>query len=86
VSDASISTASLGTCAWTIWTTHEAWSGEGYVPGLVEDMHSGLAEAYGIYTVLSFFHQYIRLYPLTLETPRPIHVYCDNRGVIEQIN
>ncbi len=32
------------------------------------------------------YHQYIRLYPLTLETPWPIHVYCDNRGVIECIN
>jgi len=49
-------------------------------------MYSGLAEVYGIYTILSFFHQYTQLYPLTIPNPRPIHVYCDNAGVIARIN
>jgi len=49
-------------------------------------MHSGLVEAYVIYTVLNFFHQYIHLFPLTLEKPRSIQVNCDNNGIIEQIN
>jgi len=32
-------------------------SGEGYVPGaVIMDMYSGLAKAYGIYTILSFLH------------------------------
>jgi len=72
--------------AWVIWAAHNVWSREGYMPGPVADMHSGLAEAYGICTVLSFFHQYIHLFPLTLEISQSIQVYCDNKGVIEQTN
>jgi len=33
------------------------------------DIYSGLVEAYGIYTMLSFFHQYSCLYPLPLKAP-----------------
>jgi len=54
----------MGMCAWTIWANAEVWSGKGYVPRLVTDMYSRLAEVYGIYTVLSFFHHYIQLHPL----------------------
>jgi len=59
---------------------------EGYVPALISDMYSGLAEAYGIYMLLSFFLQYTSLYPLTIPQPQLIHIYCDNAGVITQIN
>jgi len=43
-------------CAWVIWASSELWSGEWYVPRSQADMHSSLAEAYGICTVLSFLH------------------------------
>jgi len=49
-------------------------------------MYSGLAEAYGIYMLLSFFLWYTQLYPLTIPQPRAIHIYCDNSGVIARIN
>jgi len=55
VSDAAVHPNGTGTCAWVIWANAEVWSGEGYVPGPVMDMYSGLAEVYGIYTMLSFF-------------------------------
>jgi len=74
-----------GTCAWVIWANAEVWSGEGYVPGPVMDMYSGLAEVYGIYTMLSFFQQYLLLYPITFPQKQTIHIYCDNNGVIEQL-
>ncbi len=46
-------------------------------------MYSGLVEAYGIYTMLSFFLQYMCHYPVIPQWPRPIHVYCDNKGLID---
>jgi len=58
VSNVAVHPNGTGTCAWTILANSEVWSSEGYVPGLVIDMYSGLAEVYGIYTVLSFFYQY----------------------------
>jgi len=85
VSDAAVHPNGTGTCAWVIWANAEVWSGKGYVPGPITDMYSGLAEVYGIYTVLSFFHQYLLLYPLLLPQQRLIHVYCDNSSVIEQL-
>jgi len=36
--------------------------------------------------LLSFFLQYISLYPLTILQPQIIHIYCDNSGVIAWIN
>jgi len=83
--DASVHPNVTGTCAWTIWANLEVWSGKGYVPGPVTDMYSRLAEAYGIYTVMSFFSQYLLLHPLTFTQPCNVHVYCDNSGVIERI-
>ncbi len=62
------------------------WSGEGYVPGIADEMYSGLAEAYGIATVLGFIAQYLNMYPLTLSSRRSIQIYCDNQGVIDRIN
>jgi len=79
VSDAAVHPNGTGTCAWVIWAGAEVWSSEGYVPGTIQDMYSGLAEAYGIYTVLSFFLQYLYHYPLLPQRRRPIHVYCDNK-------
>jgi len=64
VSDAAVHPNGTGTCTWVIWAGTKVWSGEGYAPGHSQDMYSGLAEAYGIYTVLSFFLQYTQYYPL----------------------
>ncbi len=66
VSDAAVHPNGTSTCAWIIWANSELWSGEGYVPGAVTDMYSGLAEAYGVYTVLHFLHHNMTVYPLIL--------------------
>jgi len=52
-------TCHTGTCAWVIWSTTQLWSGKGIVPSTTDNLYSGLAEAYGIYTVLWFFQTYI---------------------------
>jgi len=85
VSDVAVHPDGTGTCAWIIWAGTEVWSGEGYAPSLLQDMYSGLVEAYGIYTVLSFFLQYTSYYPLIHCRRHPIHVYCDNKGLIDRI-
>jgi len=85
VSDAAVHPNGTGTCTWVIWAGAEVWSGKGYVPGPPHNMYSGLAEAYGIYTVLSFFLQYMCHYPLLPQRTRPIHVYCDNKGLIDPL-
>jgi len=64
VSNATVHPNGMGTCAWVIWASAEVWSGKGYVSGPPQDMYSGLVEAYGIYTVLSFLIQYMCHYPL----------------------
>jgi len=86
VSDATVHPTGYGACAWIIRAQQDLWTGKGYVPVPTTEMYSGLAEAYGVYMLLSFFLQYTRLYPLTILQPRPIHVYCDNAGVITRIN
>jgi len=63
VSVATIYADNHGTCAWTIWSNTELWTGKGFVPGHPDNMYSGLAEAYGIYTALSFLQQYCTYYP-----------------------
>jgi len=85
VSNASIHPNGTGTCAWIIWAYSELWSREGYVPSAVTDMYSDLAQGYGLYTVLHFFHHYMMLYPLILSSPCTIHVHCNNSGVINWI-
>jgi len=75
----------MGTCARIIWAGAKIWSGEGYAPGAPIDMYSGLAKAYGIYTVLSFLLQYMQYYPLLLLRQQCIQVYCNNKSLIEHI-
>jgi len=74
-----------GTCTWTIWANSELWSGEGHVPAYHNDMYSGLAEAYRMYMALSFFHQYCVYHPVIMKTPRTIHIYCNNKGVLDHV-
>jgi len=85
VSDAAVHPNGMGTCVWVIWASAEVWSGKGYVLGPPQDMYSGLAEAYRLYMVLSFFLQYMCHYPLLPQWQQQIHVYCDNKGVIDCI-
>jgi len=86
VSDAAVHNNRHAMCAWIIWAQQELWSGKGYVPGTTDEMYLGLAEAYGIATVLGFINHYLCIYPLTLDSNWPIYVYCDNQGIIDCIN
>jgi len=73
-------------CAWTIWSQKILWQGIGYVPGPSLNMYLGLAEAYGMYTALSFLEQYIATFLLVLPNLLTVQVYCDNEGLIDWLN
>jgi len=72
--------------AWIIHSKSKLWSGEGIVPGPVDELYSGLAEAYGVLTMLSFLQNYIQHFPTTYHSSPRIYVCCDNQGVITRIN
>jgi len=82
-SDAAVHPDRSGTCAWTIWANSELWNGKGHVPASPNDMYSGLAEAFGLYMALSFFHQYCTYHPVIMSNPWTVHIYCNNKGVLD---
>jgi len=83
VSNTAVHQIGVGTCAWTIWTNTKLWSREGYAPGPLTDMYSGLVEAYGIYAVLHFFSHYLQLYSIIFPGIHLIHIYCDNNEQVQ---
>jgi len=82
VSDMAVHPDGSGTCTWTLWAILELWSGEAHVPAHHNNMYSGLAEAFGIYMALSFFNQYCIYHPVIMMNPCTIHIYCNNKGVL----
>jgi len=58
VSDAAIQHNGHAMCLWIIWAGTTLWSREGHVLGIITNMYSGLAEGYGVATVLMFLQQY----------------------------
>jgi len=53
---------------------------------IMDKLYSGLAEAYGVLTALSFLQHYIQHFPTTYHSPPRIYVCCDNQGMITCIN
>jgi len=86
VSDTLVSPNGKGSCVWTIWSQAHLWHGSGHVPRPNLNMYSGLAEAYGMYSVLSFLQQYLATFPLVLPMEYRVQVYCDNKGLVDQLN
>jgi len=87
VSDALVSPQGCSSCTWTIWSQMILWQGIGYVPGpRLNNMYLGLAEAYDMYTALSFLQWYIATFPLVLPNKLTVQVYCNNKGLIDQLN
>jgi len=85
-SDASVTPTGQGTCAWVLWSDSILWYGEGHVPGPPDELYIRLAEAYGVYTAIQFFQNYLNLFPLTLPPGLMIKLYCNNQGIIDQLN
>jgi len=83
VSDASVNHKGHGTLAWIIYADKTLWSGEGIAPGPTDEMYSGLTEAYGVYTIVSFLAQYAATFPISYDKRPRVYMCCNNNGVIK---
>jgi len=72
--------------AWIIHSKTKLWSGKGIVPGPINKMFSGLAEAYRVLTALSFLQNYVNQFPQTFQKQPWVYLCCNNLGVITCIN
>jgi len=69
---------------WVIYTdTKLVWSGVSLIPGTQTNMNSDIAEAYGLYTALSFLHHYIGAILITYQQIPTVYICCDNKGVLD---
>jgi len=88
VSDASQNAQQRSAFSWTISTpTSELWTGAGTSPGTQRNAHSGRAEGYGILAAFTFLEKYLQVTnPRFQSKPPTIFGYCDNSGLIQQVN
>jgi len=87
ISNASVQKTKQSGFAWIL--AHAArplWKGVGLAPGHADDIYSGRAEAFGILAGLTFLHHYLESYGRAHFQPTPIICYCDNLGVITNVN
>jgi len=70
--------------SWIIHSTQELWSGDGIVPGHLDDVFSGRSEAFGILTGLRFLLNYTATFPITYPMAAPImSILCDGKSVLD---
>jgi len=87
VSDASVQKTKQSGFAWVITNkTITLWKGVGLAPGNAEDMYSGRAEAFGLLAGLIFLQSYLSYYGDTQHDGARIQCFCDNQGIISNIN
>jgi len=84
-SDAAMNPNRDSSFAWLIATNQPLWQGEGVVPGLVEDAHTGCSEAYGLLTAICFLAHYLKHFPMIYYLTCTIVAYCDNSSTISCI-
>jgi len=85
-SDASVQKNKQSGFAWVI--THKntkLWKGVGLAPGTAEDIYSGRAEAFSLLAGLLFIQSYLSYYSGTYDGAQ-IQCFCDNQGIISNIN
>jgi len=64
--------------AWLITMDKPIWQGEGAIPGLVEVVHTGQSEAYGLLTALHFLVHYLQHFLMTYHLTHMVMAYCNN--------
>jgi len=87
VSDASVQKSKQSGFAWVITNkTTTLWRGVGIAPGHADDMYSGRAEAFGLLAGLIFIQAYLSQYSLQQYAGTRLQCFCDNQGIISNIN
>ncbi len=86
VSDASVQKSKQSGFAWIL--AHgpcPLWRGVGLAPGPAANIYSGRAEAFGLLAGLMFLHHYIQSYEPQRFHANQLQCYCDNNGVITNV-
>jgi len=87
VSDASVQKNKQSGFAWVITNKNTTmWRGVGLAPGHAEDMYSGWAEAFGLLAGLLFIQSYLSYYSWSHNKGARLQCFCDNQGIISNIN
>jgi len=87
ISDASVQKTKQSGFAWILaHDTRTLWTGVGLAPGHADDIYSGQAEAFGLLAGLTFLQHYLDSYERTQFRPTLLTCYCDNLGVITNVN
>jgi len=87
VSDASVQKNKQSGFAWVITNKNTTiWKGVGLAPGNAEDTYSGQAEAFGLMAGLIFIQSYLSYYSKAQHDGAQIQCFCDNQGIISNIN
>jgi len=86
ISDASVQKSKQSGFAWTIaHGPRPLWKGVGVAPGAEDDLYSGRAEAFGLLASLIFLRHYVDSYGPDQFTPSKLECFCDNIGVITNV-
>jgi len=86
VSDASLNSQKHGAFSWIIATTdQELWTGNGTVPGPINDAYSGRAEGFGVLAAFTFLEIYNKITATDINSRPTIQGHCDNLGLIQQL-
>jgi len=86
ISDASVQKTKQSGFAWILAHGHRPlWRGVGLAPGPAADIYSGRAEAFGLLAGLTFLQYYIHSYGPQQFQATQLQCYCDNIGVITNV-
>jgi len=87
VSDTSVQKNKQSGFAWVITNkTTTLWRGVGIAPGHAEDMYSGQMEAFSLLAGLIFIQSYISQYSIQQYAGTWLQCFCDNQGIISNVN
>jgi len=87
VSDASMQNSKQSSFAWVInHKDTKLWQGVGIAPGPAADIYSGRAEAFGLIAGLTFLQHYVESYKPSQFHASPLYCFCDNLGVVTNVN
>jgi len=86
ISDASVQKSKQSGFAWILAHGQSPlWRGVGLAPGPAADIYSGRAEAFGLLAGLTFLQHYIHSYGSQQFHATQLLCYCDNIGVITNV-
>jgi len=86
-SNAALDHAKFSTFSWQIHSQQMLWSGNGIVPGHMDNLYSGQSKTFGILTGLHFLSNYVSHFLVVYLAAAPrITILCDSHSVLDHIS